>query len=273
MLSITAVLYMIGGVLMGSALIWNLKQQFKQQIHMNVYFRPTTPSNEIFQWEVRLKSMPSVRKIAFYSSEDALNFMESEVGTDIDSILGYNPFPPMLDIYFEPEYLRLSYLDTLAYQFRASPHVREVTYQRDLLNKLNTYFQWVLLGGGGLALLFFLISWVLINNAVRITLYSDRFVVRTMELVGATLAFIMRPYVIHSMFIGVVAGLLADLFILAMIHLLIQWIPDLATVFYQHIVLLGIVGLVLPVLGMLISGISTFFAVRRFLSMPLEELY
>ncbi len=273
MLSIMWVLYLVGMVLVGGALVWNLKQQFKGRVHMNVYFRPTTPADEIFKWEVRLKSTEGVRKVDFYSSDDALRFMEEEVGADIDSLLGHNPFPPMLDVYFYPDYVASDYLDTLARRLSASPYVRDVVYARDFLAKLNHYFRLLLMAGGSLAVLFFLISWVLINNAVRVTLYSDRFVVRTMELVGATRGFIIRPYLIQSMLIGVAAGLLADALLLGTVHLFVRWLPEAGPAFYDHLWVLGGAAVVLPLLGMLIAGVSTFFAVRRFLAMPLEELY
>ncbi len=273
LVSMTLVLYLVGLVLTSGIYLFALKKKFKEQIHLNIYFRPTTPPAQIFRWESQLEGTSGVRDVRYYSADDALRFMEQEVGADIDSVLGVNPFPPMLDVYFNADFVTAQRIDSLVNLLSASPYVRDVTYQRDLVKKLNYYLRMIFLVFGSLALLFFFISWILVHNAIRITLYSDRFLIRTMELVGATPFFIIRPYVLQTAIIGLVAGFLADALIVGTVHLAIQQLPFLIEAFSGRLIYFVLTGILLPLWGAFFAGLSSYFSVRHFLKMKLEELY
>lgn len=248
------------------------QQQLREQVMVQVFLEQELDEPEVARIKKLIEAQPFTYEASYITAEQASIEMERELGEDFIDFLGYLPIPPSIDIKIQPEYAALDSLDLVISSYIASIEgVAEIEYQKVLLGKLEENLQKLGLPLLILAGLLLLIAIALINNTIRLSIFSSRFLIKSMQLVGATRAFIRKPYILKGIRYGVLSGLLAFGFIVSLLSLFRKMSDDLLDridleTFAQ---LFGIVIL----LGIFIAWLSTHFAVNKYIRLRQDQLY
>ncbi len=270
-IGIALVLFMLGIL---SVLVLNaqkLSNYVKESIQVQVFLEEDVKEAEILRLKKELDAEPFTLSTTYVSKEEAAAILSEDLGEDFVSFLGYNPLQAAVDLRLQAAYAHPDSIDAIAQSISSRTRVAEVVYSPNLIRQINQNVNKigiVLLGFSGLLLL---IAIALINNTIRLTIYSKRFIIRSMQLVGATRGFIQRPFILSGILQGIYASFIAILFILGVLYAVRHEIPG----FFEEQDLLMFVKLfgVVALLGVVISGISTLFAVRRYLRMDARKIY
>ncbi|MFV0573420.1 MAG: cell division protein FtsX [Xanthomarina gelatinilytica] len=270
-LSIALVLFLLG--LLG-LLILNAKKvsdHFKEQVVVTIYLKEAAKDVEIKQLEKSLAMSNYVKSTEFVSKEQAAESMKAENGEDFMDFLGYNPLQNSIDVHLKADFVTSEHLETIKDEALSKNFVDEVRYDNDLVTLMNNNVKkisfWVLVISG----IFTVIAVLLINSSIRLSVYSKRFTIKTMQMVGATKQFIRRPFVWKSVRLGIIGALVALLGVAVVLHYLNKTFPELNLL--QNPVLLGALFAGIFLLGIVITWISTFIATQRFLNLKTDQLY
>jgi len=248
-----------------------LSDYVRENIGFRVYIKEDAPVEEIILLQKRLNAKAFVKTSEYISPEQAARELTAELGEDFIDFLGYNPLPPSIDLRVWAVYANVDSLELIESRLFQEPVVKEVFYQKSLVHLINKNIRRisiVLLGFSGLLLL---IAMALINNTIRLSVYSKRFIIRTMKLVGATRGFIGRPFILRGILQGLYSAILAIILLSAILYFLMQQVPELVNL-YDLYLYLAVFGLVI-LTGMFLAWVSTYFAVRKYLKMKEDDLY
>ena len=273
------VLFMMG--VFGLLIIYagQLKDFLRENLQVNVIFYDEAKEADIIRLQKMIENEQYVRQTDYVTKEMARQIMQKELGEDSEAILGFNPFPASLDVYFRSSYATVDSIESFKSRITKYPIVKEVAYQKVLLENLQNYVRFGAIVILTLMIVFLIMAVVLINNTIRLTLYSRRFLIKSMQLVGATQSFIRRPFIIRAVVIGVLGGFIADLLVPALVFLVFRYYakpniaPDLKFSDMLDFRVMAFLSLFLLVFGAFISGISSFYSVKRYLRLKLDELY
>ncbi|MGY0391532.1 cell division protein FtsX [Bizionia sp. KMM 8389] len=270
-ISIGLVLFLLG--LLGM-LVLNAKKvsdHFKEQVVVTIYLKDSAKEVETKQLEKSLAMSDYVKSTEFVSKEQAAEYMKAENGEDFMAFLGYNPLQNSIDVHVKADFVTANQLDDIAQEALNKSFVDEVRYDNDLVNLMNDNVKkisfWILVISG----LFTIIAVLLINSSIRLSVYSKRFTIKTMQMVGATKQFIRRPFVWKSVRLGVLGAVLAMLGMAVVLYYINETFPELELLNNQ--LLLGLLFASIFVLGIIITWISTFIATQRFLNLRTDQLY
>lgn len=270
-LSIALVLFLVGVL---GLLVLNTKKvadHFKEQIALSVYLKDTAKEVEIDQLKKSLSIAEYTKSTAFISKEEAANEFSKEIGEDFMEYLGYNPLQNSIDVYFNADYVSEVKIAEITRDLLENDFVDQVDYDKPLIALLNDNIKklsfWILVISGT----FTFIAVLLINSSIRLSVYSKRFIIKTMQMVGATKGFIRRPFIWKSIKLGILGAFLALAGMAVMLYYLNLSFPELQ-ILSDEIIILAIFASIL-LLGILITWISTFFATQRFLNLRTDELY
>jgi cell division transport system permease protein len=268
---IAMVLLMVG--LLGLILVHanNLSRYVKENIVVNVYVDETTRETDVLQLQKQLDSHPFVKQTQYVSKELAARKMQKDLGEDFIKFLGVNPLSESIDVYLKAEHANNADIASFKAELLKNPLVKEVNYQAPLVDKMNQNLASITLIILVFAGIFVVVSVALINNTIRLAIYSQRFLIKSMQLVGATKSFIRKPFLLYGIWHGLLGALIAIIILVGTLFLAIKQIPDL--VILQNYTEFGIVFLGVIGLGVLIAGLSTFLAVNRFLRLKIYDLY
>lgn len=269
--SIGMVLFMLG--LFGVILLQTntLSNYIKENLVINIFLNEDVVATDLSLIEGKLKTNTMVKNIAFVSKEQAAQQFSSEVGQDFVSFLGFNPLMPSFQITLKAEFASNENLLAFENEINQLTGVSEISYQRNVFDKINQNLRTI---GGiliGLALLFTLIAIALINNTIRLHLYAQRFLVKSMQLVGATNWFIIKPFVFRSILNGLLGSIMAISLVLTVLNILPDYVDGIEKLYNteQFLILFAF----LFVLGQFISILSSLFITRKYLNMRIEDLY
>ncbi|MGC9331698.1 MAG: cell division protein FtsX [Bacteroidales bacterium] len=271
-LSMTLVLFLLGivGYLMLNAQM--LSEHVRESINLNVKLKDEARNPEIIAFKKNLEKLSFVRYTEFISKDDAAERLKEDLGEDFIDILDCNPLWGSIDVYLEADYANPDSVQLIESRIMNYTNlVDEVTYQKDLLYAVNNNIKNISLVFLGFAVLLLLISFALINNTIRLMVYSKRFNIRTMQLVGASKSFIRRPFIIMGIVEGIISAIPACLILIGLINLMHQEFSDIISLSDIRIII-PLFILVLG-LGIIISYISTFFSVNKYLRINPENLY
>ena len=270
-ISISMVLFLIG--LLGVVLLnaERLATYVRENIGVTLVLKDEVKEAEIADLQKLLMATGFVKSVEYVDKETAAQRLTKELGEDFTGFLGYNPLLSSLDVKLNAEFTNPEKISLLEKKFMEFPQVKEVTFQRDMVNIINENVQKI-----GLILIFFSalllsIFFALINNTIRISIYSQRFIINTMLLVGATDRFIRAPFLKRSITFGVIGALAANvlLFILMLSYASeLKGIIDMAD--FQ---IFGFVFVSVLLLGILISWVSTYLSVNKFIRLKFDELF
>jgi len=268
---IAMVLLMIG--LLGLILVnaHNLSRYVKENIVLNVFVDDAAHETDVLQLQKELESNPMVKQTQYVSKELAARNLQKDLGEDFVKFLGYNPLSQSLDVYLKAEYANNTDIEKFKAALLKNPLVKEVKYQASLVDQMNRNLTNISLVILAFAAIFVVLSVALINNTIRLAIYSQRFLIKSMQLVGATKGFIRKPFLLYGIWHGLLGGLIAIIILIATLSLAYKEVPDL--VILQNYTEFAIVFLVVIGTGIFISGFSTFLAVNKFLRLKLYDLY
>lgn len=270
-LSIALVLFLLG--LLGM-LVLNAKKvsdHFKEQVVLTIYLKDTAKEVEIKQLEKSLAMADYVKTTEYVSKEQAADFMKEENGEDFMDFVGYNPLQNSIDVHLKADFVTSDQLGKISEDALSKNFVDEVTYDNDLVTLMNNNVKkisfWVLVISG----IFTLIAVLLINSSIRLAVYSKRFTIKTMQMVGATKQFIRRPFVWKSVRLGIIGGVLALFGMAIVLFYLNKTFPELELL--SNPILVSLLFIFVFTLGIIITWISTHIATQRFLNLKTDQLY
>jgi len=270
-ISVSLVLFMIGmlGLLVLHAK--RISDYVKENIGFSIMIKDGAKEADIFLLQKELDTKEFVKSTEYIPKEKAAEILKKELGEDFIGFLGYNPLLPAIDLRLKAEYTNPESVDRIEKTLLLRPEVKEVFYQKSLVDMVNQNIERISLVILGFSALLLLISIALIHNTIRLSVYSRRFTIRTMQLVGATRSFILRPFLWSSLLNGMVSSIFAIGLLILVMYFAIQEIPELLML--GDPMLYAILCAVIVMLGLLISWFSTWFAVRRYLHMKTDDLY
>lgn len=270
-ISITLVLILIGMIVMSLLTAHNLSTFVKENISFSIYVDPDMKESDIIQMQAQLKKEPFVKELQYISAQQALAEQTRELGIDPAEFLGYNPYTPMIEVKLTAPYANTDSLRMIGQKIKRNTQIAEVTYQKELIQSVNRNIRFVALLLTGLAVLFGMISFALINNTMRLAVYSKRFLIHTMKLVGASWGFIRRPFVTRCMAMGFLAGLIACLLLGLAIGWIINYEPEMGHIITPQV--MAIVGATVLASGVLITGLSALLSINSFLRMKGNQMF
>jgi cell division transport system permease protein len=271
-LSMTLVLFLLGivGYLLLNA--QRLSEHVRENINLSVRLKDEARDPEVIAFKKKLDKLSFVRYTEFISQEDAAVSLREDLGEDFIDILEYNPLWGSIDVYLQSDYANPDSVQMIEARLMEYDNlVREVSYQKDLLYAVNNNIRNISLVLLGFAALLLLISFALISNTIRLMVYSRRFLIRTMQLVGASKSFIRRPFIWNGVLEGIFSAILASGLIVGLINLMHQEFSEIISISEIRI-MLPLFGIILG-LGIIISYISTLLSVNKYLRIKPENLY
>lgn len=270
-ISTTLVLLLLGMVIFFILSAKNLSVYVRENINVSLLLSDDMSKPEAMKFRQQLKSRPYVRDIVYISKEEALKEQTEAMGTDPAEFLGHNPFTASMEVKMASDYANTDSLKWIEKEIKQNKKVMDIVYQQDLMDAVNTNVQRASLVLLGLAALLSLISFALINNTVRLSMYAQRFTIYTMKLVGASWGFIRKPYIVRNLWIGIVSGVLADGILMATAYSLITYDPELLQIVTLEVMLIVLSSVFL--FGMIITFLCAYFSVNRYLQMKASALY
>lgn len=268
--SITTVLFLTGFL---GIFIWvakNTSDVLKESVTIQVELVDTTKF-VYDNFKAELETMPEVKQVKFISKDTAAEKLKNDIKEDFISIIGYNPLSNSFDINLKSEYFNPEVLESLKKQILKNNLVKDASYPKVVSKSLDKNLRKVSLILGAITFFLLLIAVVLIDSTIRLAMFSDRFLIKSMQLVGATRWFIIKPYMGRAMLNGIVSALIASGLLLLILQLFSRY-TDLLDI-KKEIKYLIIIFFGLILLGITISVISTFFAVSKYLRTKLDSLY
>ncbi|APG61001.1 cell division protein FtsX [Christiangramia salexigens] len=270
-ISISLVLFLLG---MLGLLVLNTKKvadHFKEQIALTVYLKDNAKEVEIEQLKKSLALAEYTKSTNYVSKEEAAKAHSEEIGEDFMDFLGYNPLQNSIDVYMNADYVSSEQVDKIAGDLTAKGFVDEVVYDKPLIALLNDNVKkislWVLIASS----VFTFIAVLLINSSIRLAVYSKRFIIKTMQMVGATKGFIRRPFIWQSVKLGMIGAFVALMGMAAVLYYLNNSFTELNLL--KDVKMLAILFSGIFITGIVITWISTYFATSRFLNLKTDELY
>ena len=270
-ISTSMVLVLLGLVVFSVQTSRNLSQWVKENLTVTVILRDKVSTDQAKQFSEYLYARPFSKNINYISREQALKEQTEAMGSDPSEFLGMNPFPATLELQLNSDYANADSLTWIADELRKNKEVADVAYQVDLMDSVNRNLAKLNILLLVLALLLTVISFSLINNTVRLSVYSRRFLIHTMKLVGASWGFIRRPFMKQGLMVGIIAALLAIMALGAAIYALYYYEPGIIRIITWRELL--ITALSVLVFGLVITLTCSYVSVNRFLKMPAGELY
>ena len=269
-ISISLVLFLLGLtifiVLMGNEISVFIKENMSISIEL-----ADSDKNSVSRLQKQLNESPYVKSINFISKEDIKKELIEELGEDPDELLGYTPISDYFDITLKSDYANSDSIKVVESSLKGQKLIKNFIYSEETLDIINSNLSKIGLGLVILSLLLIVISFTLIRNTIRLKIYAKRFLINTMQLVGATDSFIRKPFVAKSVLSGIVAAVIANIGITALIYGLSKEFPEILLIVRTESLL--VLYAVVLVLGILLTWLATRFAVNRYLKMETNNLY
>ena len=270
-ISMTLVLFTMGtlGMLLTSAR--TLSDAVRENFTFTLVLSEDIPETEL-RALVKQQQLASYTKSAeLVTKEDAAASLQEDLGEDFVDFLGYNPLSNTIDLHLSADFVANEDLDALREELLQENFINEVLYDPDLIALVNDNIQKISMVLVGAAAVLLVVALALINSSIRLSIYAKRFLLKTMQLVGATPAFIRRPYILNSLLLGAVSGALSVGMLFGIGLALQNYYPALAALFTVETAAVVMIGVF--IFGLLVPGISTAIAIRRYLKLRTNELY
>ena len=270
-ISTAMVLVLLGLVVFSVQISRNLSQWVKENLTVTVMLSDDVSVNGAKLLCRDLYHRPYSRNIDYISKEQALKEQSEAMGSDPSEFLGVNPFPATLELQLHSDYANRDSLKWIARELQKNPKITDVAYQVDLMDSVNRNLTKVNLVLLALAVLLTFVSFSLINNTVRLSVYSRRFIIHTMKLVGASWGFIRKPFMKQALLVGVIAALIAIAVLGGCVYALYYYEPNIISIITWRE--LTITGVAVLLFGIIITAACSYISVNKFLRMSAGELY
>lgn len=270
-ISTTLVLLLLGLVVFFVLVANNLSVYVRENINFSVLISDDMKETDILKLQKRLNNEPFVKETEYISKKQALKEQTEAMGTDPQEFLGYNPFTASIEIKLHSDYANSDSIAKIEKLIKRNTNIQDVLYQKDLIDAVNENIRNISLVLLGLAIMLTFISFALINNTIRLAIYSKRFLIHTMKLVGASWGFIRRPFLKRNIWSGVLAAFIADTILMGAAYWLVSYEPELIRVITPEVMLL-VSGAVL-VFGVVITFLCAYLSINKYLRMKASTLY
>lgn len=270
-ISTMLVLLLLGAVVFFVLAANNLSVYVRENIAFSVLVSDDMKETDILRFQKELNAKPYVKHTDYISKKQALAEQSEAMGTDPAEFLGYNPFTASIEVRLNADYANSDSVAWIKDEILSNKEVIEINYPQDLLDAVNRNIRKISLVLLGIAALLALISFALINNTIRLTIYSQRFLINTMKLVGASWAFIRRPFLKRNAWVGILAGIMADTVLAVIAYALVRYEPDLLAIVTPE-VMITVMGVVF-LFGVVITTFCALVSINRYLRMKTNELY
>ena len=269
--SIALVLLMLG--MLGLIVVHakNLSNYVKENIVLNIIVDEGAKETDVLAFQKQLNGNTVVKQTLYVNKEVAQHNLTKDLGEDFVNFLGYNPLLSTIDVYLKADYANTKSIDALKKSLEKNPVVKEVIYQSSLIDMVNKNISTISLIVLGFAIILLVIAIALINNTIRLAIFSQRFLIKSMQLVGATKNFIRKPFILVAALHGLIASFIAIIILLGILYYAQREIPEI--VILRNYTEFGFVLIALVAIGIFITAISTLFAVSRYLRLKLYDLY
>ncbi|MFR2071223.1 MAG: cell division protein FtsX [Bacteroides nordii] len=270
-ISTTLVLLLLGLVVFFVLGAHNLSIYVRENINFSVLISDDMKEADILKLQKKLDKEPFVKQTEYISKKQALKEQSEAMGTDPEEFLGYNPFTASIEIKLHSDYANSDSIAKIEKMIKKNTNIQDVLYQRELIDLVNDNIRNISLVLLALAVVLALISFALINNTIRLAIYSKRFLIHTMKLVGASWGFIRRPFLRRNIWSGVLAGIMADAILMGTAYWLVSYEPELIRVITPEVMLL-VSGSVL-IFGVVITFLCAYLSINKYLRMKASTLY
>ena len=270
-ISTTLVLLLLGLVVFFVLAANNLSVYVLENINFSVLISDDMKETDILKLQKRLNNEPFVKETEYISKKQALKEQTEAMGTDPQEFLGYNPFTASIEIKLHSDYANSDSIAKIEKLIKRNTNIQDVLYQKDLIDAVNENIRNISLVLLALAVMLTFISFALINNTIRLAIYSKRFLIHTMKLVGASWGFIRRPFLKRNIWSGVLAAFIADTILMGAAYWLVSYEPELIRVITPEVMLL-VSGAVL-VFGVVITFLCAYLSINKYLRMKASTLY
>ena len=270
-ISLSLVLFVVGLLSLVLINAQKLSNYVKENIGFSIMIKEDVKEIELIEFNKILDAEDFTKSTRFISKEKDTKELEHDLGEDFVKFLGFNPIMASIDVKLNSSYANNDSLQNISSRLEKSDVVYEVFYQKNLIKKLNSNVGKISFFLTCISLILFFIAFALINNTIRLSVYSKRFIIRTMRLVGAENSFIQKPFLISGIYQGLYSAIFAIFMLLGSIQLIQTETASILNI--NDLQIIGLVFIVLFCSGIIISGASTFFAVRKFIYLNEGELY
>ena len=270
-LSIFLVLFLLGTLGLFVINSKKISDDFKENIPMTVFFNNEATDSVISSFDLELKNANFIKDYAFVHKDSAAKNNVDIVGKDFMEFLGFNPLQNSFDIHLKGDYVNSGSIKKIERSFRKNEMVTEIIYDKELVDLVNNNVKeisfWILVVSGILTV----VAMLLINSSLRLSVYSHRFTIKTMQMVGATKSFIRKPFIWTSIKLGLIGAALAIIGLMGVVVYVDGLFPSLGIAKDYTAIAIVILGIL--VIGTIITSISTYFATQRFLNLKTDDLY
>ncbi len=273
LMSIMLVLFLLGlfAILMMHA--ERLSAHIMENLGFEIVMNGDTKEANILRMQKELDAMPAVKSTEYITKDEAISRLSEDLGEDFLQWLGNeeNPLLPSIDVRFNAAYANNDSLSIIETQLAQNPDVKEIYYQKSLIDLINRNVHRIAMVLLVLSVILLIIAVILIRNTIRLSVYSKRLLIRSMQLVGATRSFIRRPFVGRSVLQGLIAAIIAVALLAGMMYSLNKHIPEMTLIQNPTVIACIYIGLV--ILGILLSAVSTYFALNKYLNADIDKIY
>lgn len=270
-ISTTMVLFLLGLVVFFVLTANNLSVYIRENIAFSAILDDGIKETSIIKLQESLNKKDYVKQTVYISKDQALKEQIEAMGTDPSEFLGHNPFNASIEIKLNAGYTNPDSIKWIEKELMANKSILEISYPQNLLDSVNRNLQKISAFLLGLAVLLSLISFSLINNTIRLTIYSKRFLIHTMKLVGASWGFIRRPFITRNLWIGILSGAVANAILTVSAYTAVKYEPELLAIVSPKSIM--IVAAAVMVFGMIITTLCAYISINKYLRMKISELY
>ena len=270
-ISTTLVLLLLGLVVFFVLAAHNLSIYVRENINFSVLISDDMKEADILKLQKRLDKEPFVKQTEYISKKQALKEQTEAMGTDPEEFLGYNPFTASIEIKLHSDYANSDSIAKIEKMIKKNINIQDVLYRKELIDAVNDNIRNISLVLLALAVVLTFISFALINNTIRLAIYSKRFLIHTMKLVGASWGFIRKPFLVRNIWIGVLAAVMADAALIGMAYALVRYEPELIEIITPMTMLLVMSSVF--VFGVIITFMCAYISINKYLRMKAGALY
>ena len=270
-ISLSLVLFVVG--LLSLALInaQKLSNYIKENIGFSIMLKENTNQFEVKKFNKSVDAMPFTKSTTFVSKDAATSELESDLGEEFVDFLGFNPILASIDVKLNPDYSNNDSLSVISNNLIKNSLVHEIYYQKNLISRINNNVKKLSLFLITFCIILFFIAFALINNTIRLSVYSKRFLIKTMRLVGAQNSFIQKPFILDGLYQGMYSAIFAIFMLMGSIQLVQAETASLLNI--TDLKIIGLVFILIFIIGIILSSLSTYFGVKKFINVSESELY
>lgn len=269
--SISLVLFLLGFLAFLVLSAKKLANYFKEQVSVTIFIKDDAKKADIDQLQKTLQVATYVKSLRFVPKEEAAENYSKEIGEDFVSYIGTNPLQNSIDLSLKAEYAEPEKMAEIKRELEQNSFVSEVDYDKSLVALLHENVSRIGLVTLIISGLFTFVSVLLINASIRLSIYSKRFIIKTMQLVGATRSFIRRPFIITNVKLGILSAVIAAVLFYVALIAIVNSYPEFGVLMDYTTLIVVFIGIF--AIGILISWLSTYFATQRFLNLNTNDLY